>query len=61
MKRACLILAAVAAVTGAMADELDRSWYKQPATHIPETEPYTSTYIVLQAAQRIKELYGDAE
>jgi len=40
---------------------LIQSWYKQPATHVPETEAYTSTYVGLKAAQKIKELYGDAE
>jgi len=37
---------------------LIQSWYKQPATHVPESEPYTSTYVGLKAAQKIKELYG---
>jgi len=38
---------------------LIQSWYKYPATHVPETEPYTSTYVALQAATKIKELYGN--
>ena len=40
---------------------LIQSWYKQPATHVPETEQYTSTYVGLKAAQKIKELYGNPE
>lgn len=40
---------------------LIQSWYKYPAHHVPETEPYTSTYVGLAAAKKIKALYGDAE
>jgi len=38
---------------------LIQSWYPQPATHVPENQEYTTTYVGLRAAQKIKELYGE--
>jgi len=40
---------------------LIQSWYLMPATHVPETEKYTMAYTALQAAQKIKALYGTTE
>jgi len=37
---------------------LIQSWYGQPSTHVPEDKEYTTSYITLRAAQKIKELYG---
>ena len=38
---------------------LVQSWYKYPDTYMPETEKYTMTYTVLQAAEKIRDLYGN--
>jgi len=40
---------------------LIQSWYTLPLAHVPEDQQYTTTYVGLRAAQKIKELYGDAE
>lgn len=40
---------------------LVQSWYKFPDTYLPETEKYTMTYTVLQAAEKIRDLYGSKE
>ena len=40
---------------------LVQSWYKQPATHVPETEQHTSTYVGLRAAEKQKGWYGNPE
>jgi hypothetical protein len=40
---------------------LVQSWYKYPDTYVPETEKYTMTYTVLQAAEKIRDLYGNPE
>lgn len=40
---------------------LIQSWYKFPDTYVLETEKYTMTYTVLQAAKKKRALYGNLE